>query len=339
VSTEGARRAPSLICSPAPPHSPVYPYHVFGQRLVSQLPFPELRDAPPGPATWTFRLEAPVEPPTQVDGSLLGQQTIYPGCQARLFGCADGWRIVVDDTGIYDLRDGGRDITWTRFPLGTPDFGRAHFLGRVLSTAMHFGGGLVLHGSAVSYPAGAVVFLAPKHTGKSTLALALTQAGARLITDDTITVAMPRPGTQEVWPGVHSLRLLPDTVERLQATPRRSQSDGKILVTDLRSGQLEEGVRPVAAIYLLAAAKSITGGGSVARRPVPQPLAAAALVGQGKISEMLGAAEAPVLLQRAARLASQVPVYRLAVQRDFDRLHEVAAQVAEWHSLAPGHSA
>ena len=336
MSTGGARWAPSLICSPSQPQITVYRYQVFGQRLLSELPFPELREAPPGAATWTFRLEEPAEPPAQVDEALLGQQTIYPGCQARLFARADGWRIVVDDTGIYDLRDGGRDIRWTRFPLGTLDFGRAHLLGRVLSTAMHFGGGLVLHGSAVSYPAGAVVFLAPKHTGKSTLALALTQAGARLITDDTITVALPRPGTPEVWPGVHSLRLLPDTVERLQATPRRPHADGKVLVTDLRPEQLEEGVRPVAAIYLLAAAQSIAGGGPVDRRPMPQPLAAAALVGQGKISEMLGAAEAPVLLQRAARLASHVPVYRLAVQRDFDRLHEVAAQLAQWHSVAPG---
>jgi hypothetical protein len=219
------------------------------------------------------------------------------------------------------------------------DFGRAHLLGRVLSTALHFNGALVLHGSAVSYPSGAVVFLAPKHTGKSTLALALTLAGARLITDDTITVAMAGTGRPEVWPGVHTLRLLPDTAEHLRAAQGDQRQDGKYLVTDLHPEQIEERTRHLAAVYLLAAASSIAGGRAVDRRPVPQPQAAAALVGQGKISEMLGAAEAPTLLQRAARLASCVPVYRLAVQRDLVRLPEVAAHLAEWHSAEPEASA
>ena len=326
--------APSLI-SPFPGGTVLW-YNAYGRLLASELPFPELREAAPGEAFWTFRCRSDA-PPALPDAPMLGAQAIYGACRARLFGTSGSWRIMVDDTGVYDLCDGGRTITWHPAPGSSTDFGRAHFLGRVLSTCMHFNGALVLHGSAVSYPGGAAVFLAPKHTGKSTLALALTRAGARLITDDTITVALPDRGRPEVRPGVHSLRLFPDAASRLAGgAPSDRREDGKILVAHLPPDRLEDRVVPLAAVYLLAAAESIVGGEAAARRPLPPPLAAAAMVGQGKISEMLGAAEAPVLLRRAAVVASRIPVYQLAVHRDLDRLAEVAAQLAGWHAQAPG---
>ncbi|HSB54894.1 MAG TPA: hypothetical protein VLD58_11080, partial [Gemmatimonadales bacterium] len=210
-------------------------------------------------------------------------------------------------------------------------------LGRVLSTSMHFEGALVLHGSAVAYPAGAVVFLAPKHSGKSTLALALTMAGARLVSDDTIAVLDPESERPLVRPGIHSMRLFPDSVSRLLGDAvGEHRVDGKLIISDLAAGQLQEETLPLAAVYLLASAESIEAGRAVGRRPVMQPLAAAAMVGQGKISEMLGPAEAPVLLRRAARVASRVPVYQLAVHHDLARLPEVASRMAEWHGTGDG---
>lgn len=310
-------------------------YRVYGQQLLSELSFPELRDGQSGAARWTLRLGGEVEPTAVPDTSPLGHQVIYPGCSARLYARADGWRIVVDDTGVFDLAAGGREITWSPFPGSTLDFGRAHLLGRVLSTAMHFDGSLVLHGSAVSFPAGAIVFLAPKHTGKSTLALALTLGGARLVSDDTITVDLSGQSTPAVWPGVHSLRLLPDAVEHLRTPSLDQRRDGKFLVNDLAPAELEQRVRPLLAVYLLAAAESISGGQAIARRLMSPPLAAAALVGQGKISEMLGPAEAPVLLRRAAVVASRVPIYGLAVLQDLHRLSEVTSQLADWHATLP----
>lgn len=311
----------------------MYRYQVYGQQLHSALPFPELRSVPAGTSGWAFRMGPERDPASIPDAPILGRQTIYPGCHATLAAMASGWRIVVDDTGLFELRDEGREITWFPFPGASIDFGRAHLLGRVLSTALHFNGALVLHGSAVAYPAGSVIFLAPKHTGKSTLAMALTMAGARLISDDTITIDQPDHEPALVRPGVHSLRLLSDSLERSTHTPREQHEDGKFLVTDLLPEQLEEGSTRLAAVYLLAAAESIHGGLAVARRPVPQPMAAAALVGQGKISLMLGPDQAPTLLRRSAQLVSRVPVYQLAVLRDFQRLSEVAGQLAEWHAV------
>jgi hypothetical protein len=91
-------------------------------------------------------------------------------------------------------------------------------------------------------------------------------------------------------------------------------------------------------VYLLAAAERITDGEPVIRVPVPPPIAAASMVGQGKVSEMLGPGEAPELLRRAARLTTMVPVYRLPVLRDLSRLQDVVERIAGWHgepSAAP----
>lgn len=307
-------------------------YQAYGHKLASELPFPELRSTSRGEAKWNFCVGSPATPPGLPNTPLLGSQLLYQDQHARLFQMPEGWRIVVDDTGVYDLTEQGSRITWSAFPDATLDFARAHFLGRVLATSMHFNGALVLHGSAVSYRSGAVLFLAPKHTGKSTLALALTLAGARLISDDTITVALSADGRPEVWPGIHSLRLQPDAAAQFASQSGPDQrEDGKHLVTDLPGERLEQSTCPLAAVYLLVAAESLASGGAVIRRKLAPPLAAAAIVAQGKISEMLGPSQAPVLLQRAARVASLAPVYQLAVQRDLGRLDEVAGQLAEWH--------
>ncbi|MFN8652018.1 MAG: hypothetical protein U0133_08975 [Gemmatimonadales bacterium] len=309
----------------------MYWYRVYGERLASDVPLPEARPASAGEPSWTFR--QPAGAPARVDARLLGSQDLYPGCGARLYRTPSGLRVVVDDTGTYDLGPDGHDIAWYPSADSTPDFGRAHLLGRVLATSLHFRGALVLHGSAVAYDDGAAIFLAPKHTGKSTLALALTLAGARLISDDSLAVD---PGAAPtVAPGIQSMRLVRDAAARLVGSlPSAPQSDGKVLLTDLPEERLETGRVPVRAIYLLTAAESIAENRAADRQPLPPPLAAAAIVGHGKIAEMLGSAEAPELLRRAARLASVVPVYRLAVVRDLARLPEVVTRIAGWHAAA-----
>lgn len=310
----------------------MYRYHAYGNSLASELPFPELREVLTTTPYWTLYSDGEAKPTPEPPGVLLGSQQIYADCYARLFRTSNGLTITVDDTGRYELIREGREIRLSRFPGSSLDFARAHFLGRVLSTSMHFEGALVLHGSAVSFPGGAVAFLAPKHSGKSTLALALTLAGAKLISDDTIAVLGPESDGPLVRPGIHSLRLFPDTASRLAGDQSREErADGKQLISGLPSERLEEQTLPLAAVYLLAAAESIEGGAAADRRPLPRPFAAAALVGQGKITEMLGPNEGPVLLRRAAGIATRVPVYQLAVHRDLSRLGEVAARMAEWH--------
>jgi hypothetical protein len=62
--------------------------------------------------------------------------------------------------------------------------------------------------------------------------------------------------------------------------------------------------------------------------------AAVSLVGHAKIGSLLGRSEAPVLFDRAVRVARAARVYRLELARDFDRISEVVAHLGAWHRTA-----
>ena len=131
------------------------------------------------------------------------------------------------------------------------------------------------------------------------------------------------------------MRLLPDSARYLTGSvPEEVRADGKHVLGDLPEERLETRPRRLAAIYVLAAAQSVAGGAAVARRQLPASLAAAALVGQGKVSEMLGPGQGPELLRRATALVGQVPVFQLPVLQDLARLPEVLARLHEWHGGA-----
>lgn len=70
---------------------------------------------------------------------------------------------------------------------------------------------LTLHGSAVSGPQGALVFLGNRGSGKSTTAAAMARSGYKILCDDVVPVA----AGPVVFPGIPYPRLLPDAYERL----------------------------------------------------------------------------------------------------------------------------
>ena len=161
--------------------------------------------------------------------------------------------------------------------------------------------------------------------------MALARAGAGLLSDDTLAVH-PDDVPVKLWPGVHSVRLWGDSAERIAGDdPAEGASpfEVKRTFTRLPEHLLAREPVPVSGVYLLA---PNLGTGPVAQReslaPVP---AAAALVGHAKIGALLGRSEAPVVLDRAVRIASRVPVYRLDLARDFARLSAVVMQLTEWH--------
>jgi hypothetical protein len=311
----------------------VYWYRAYGQLLAAEIALPELRPASPGIPAWTVHWGGLQSRSTRTTGVVVGRQHLYQDFYASLFDTPSGYRIVVEDTGEFQLSPDGREITAWRYEDGHEDFLRAHLLGRVIATSMHFQGVMVLHGSAVSYPRGAVAFLAPKGTGKSTMALNLTMNGGRLLSDDALPVQVTE--APMVWPGIHSIRLTSESAGRLAELPSEQRPDGKYVLSDLGDDRLEENPCPIQAIYLLAAAERIAAGSAVERRRLPAPLAAAALVGQSKIPEMLGPEQGPELLRRAVQVASRVPIYQLPVVRDLDRLQEVAGQIRAWHADVP----
>jgi hypothetical protein len=306
----------------------------FGDRLVSSMEIPELRPAPAGPARWSFRVVDRLPEPGALE--LLGEDPIYGSVSARLHRHTAGYRITIEDTGAFDILDGGSEILWQ--PTADPwwDFGRSHLIGRILGMSMQLSGTITMHASAVELCDGVVGFLAPKNFGKSTLALMLLRAGARFVTDDSLPLRPSAPIMAA--PGIQSLRLrrddargaalLPDLVG---GVPGR---DGKLALPPLPPEQCLLAPAPLSALYFLRPRPPEPAGAAAARTPVAAVPAAMALLGQTKIGRMLGPRFARELLDGAVAIASSVPVYELSIARDLDRLPEVVDQVAEWHGLA-----
>ncbi len=303
-------------------------YSVFGGLLRSEFVLPELPVAEPGRAHWTLRIAAAV--PTTSPQEWLGRDEIGDSVGVRLFRIPGGFRLQYDDTGSFDVLRNGAEIVWRVAAGASSESAQIDLLGRVFALALHASGAYCLHASAVALAGGAIAFMAPKYHGKSTTAIALVRAGARLITDDTLALA-PGP-TPLARPGIQTARLWGDSAAAVQIdTALAPESEGKYLVGGLPDEQLLSEWVPLEAVYLLTPAAA--GGNDIAvrRRVLAADRSVLSLIGHAKLGSLLGGSELPVLFERAAGLAARVPVYRLEVAREFGRLSEVVAQLFDWH--------
>lgn len=307
-------------------------YAVFGGRLWSDLEFPELRPAAPGPATWTLRTRRQPAPDAP-DATLLGDEE-FPmyNSSLRLLRGGDGFRLEYSDSGTFDVSANGRDIVW--YPPDRDvvlDLVRMDVVGRVLATSLHAAGAIALHASAVAIAGRGAAFLAPKFFGKSTLALALTYAGARLITDDTLGVI---PGTPALCiPGVHSVRLRSESAARFTRTNGTPPPvEGGRVVGELSDDQLMTDRVPLAALYLLSPVERDKAAEPARRIPLPSMQGTMAVLAHAKMGSLFRQMEAAANFERAAAVSSTVPIYQLDIVRDLEQIDAVTAQIIAWHS-------
>ncbi len=306
-------------------------YHLFGGILASELELPGLPAAPPGEGRW--RLTCTEEPPSADPLPRLGAEAVTERVQVVLRGSPARFRLTYDDTGTFEITNGGRWIMWHR-PAGAHadlESARTDILGRVMAVALAAAGIPTLHGSGVTLRGRGVLFLAPKRHGKSTTAAALVRAGGELLGDDTIAVV---PGDHPtVLPGVPTVNLWRDAAGWVHPAVAASGAGdaGKKRRIDWGSlGARAEHAAPLEALYLLDPAGADYGG-EVHRDRLPAVPAALALVGQAKIGALLGPANAPTLLAQVASLSAMVPVYRLSVPRALGRIGDLVRRMAEWH--------
>jgi hypothetical protein len=214
---------------------------------------------------------------------------------------------------------------------------RADLLGGVFSVALHLQGLLCLHGSAVGMGNMAIGFLANKGAGKSTMATALCASGATLITDDMLPVD-PK-GTPMAWPSMPAVRLLHDSAPHLRhATGQTHPVTNKYHVNELPPDQVEMRRLELGAIYELAPVPSGVGVPAVERIRVTGPTAVGTLLRNHRAGSAIGGVESMNLFLRACDIVRTVPVYRLQVARDFNRLPQVIEQLKTWHSdVGPTH--
>jgi hypothetical protein len=310
-------------------------YSVFGGRLRSELDLADLREVSCAVPDWELCIRAGSAAGLDLD--LLGTGEVTSSAQVRLFRHRAGLRLVFDDTGVFDLFDGGRSILWYDDRAASRDAAAMDVIGRVLPVALHMASTFTLHGSAVRLGDGAIAFLAPKHHGKSTLARALVLAGAELLTDDAVPVHLG--STITTTPGVRRVRLWADSAARLGALDGEVPPHvGKHL---LDAGTADaDGIRdadgkcrvPLRGIYLLAPVQPGTGRVPVRRVAISPVQATVALVAQMKLGALLGGAESGRVLRFCADVAGRVPVRQLEVVRDFSCLDDVVAELFRWHA-------
>jgi hypothetical protein len=307
-------------------------YQVFGGALRSDIEFPELRTIESDAPSWTLRSIAPAA--EMSSATMLGQAEIIPGFHVKLFSHERGFRFVFDDTGTFDITNSGREIAWSAGPQFEDSWVRADITGRVMAVALHASGHLCLHGSAVATAGGAIAFLAPKFHGKSTLALALTRAGAKLLTDDLVPVD-PRTPIQAV-PGVHQVKLWQDTATHFGVDSETPRPGSKHLLHDFDDTMLSNARAPLAAIYLLSPVIVEEGAAAptIARARMHSVPSALALVRHSMMGSMLSGLEAQRVIDRATAVAEAVPVYQLTVAAGMERIGDTVDQLLAWHGGA-----
>jgi len=306
-------------------------YSVYGGSLRSEIPFSFLPVATEAPRWYFWR--APGAVPLRA-GEELGEDRVDGALHVRLYRNEEGFRLVYDDTGTFDVNAAGTHIDWFEAPGAVMEAVQLDVLGRVLPTAMYAAGALCLHGSAVQLESGAVAFLAPKGHGKSTLAHALVGAGARLLSDDVVPIDLD--DAPRMRPGVAHVRLLRDSARHLRVGDGHpTGAGGKLVIGPGDLFDVANAPLPVAALYRLQPVHADSAGQAAARTRLTGVAAAMAVLAQVRLARLLGGIEAPALLDRASCLAERVPVFTLNVARDFQRLPDVVAQVLDWHGGAP----
>jgi hypothetical protein len=314
----------------------MHEYSVYGGRLCSELELPDLRPASSGSGPqWTLRVAKTGLAPGVINPR--GELVLAPDLVVRLGDTATGIRLDFPPAGTYELSRDGTKITWYPAPGASLEAARSLLLGQVFALALHGAGLLCLHGSAIAVAGQGIALLAPKLHGKSTLALALTAAGARLITDDLVAVELD--SGPRLRPGVQSVRLLSDALDKIGTlcTGTKILEGGKATVTDFPSSMLVHRAVPFTAAYLMQPVRELPGAPAARRQRLSPREAVIALAHRTKLPDpLVGYQTAGVDLQRAATVALQVPVFHLEFAGGFSRLHEIVTQILDWHQAPLG---
>ena len=307
-------------------------YRLFGSTLRSQLHLPELRTSGGTPVRWALTTTNTL--PSVSNPVVMGQEEVEPGVGVKLTRHDSGLRLTFDDTGTFDISPDGSTISWCPPSLPDMDAARKDVLGRVLSVCLHLQGSMVLHGSAVDLDGHAVAFLAPKFHGKSTTAAALVDSGARLLADDLVVVSSEKPPT--VLPSLPYVQLWQDSAKHVApdtVAVEGSEASKKAQRRWDLPGRVADSAVTLAAIYLLAPIPP-TELATVARRQLSAVEGTLAMLGQAKVGVLLGVEQRAALVRQLGDLAEQIPVFRLALPRDFERLGEVTDALWRWHGTA-----
>lgn len=227
----------------------------------------------------------------------------------------------------------GQSITIETYPDAAMERVRLFLLGSALGALMYQRGHLLLHGSAVDTPHGAMIFVGPQGEGKSTLAAHLHRRGYPLLCDDVCAVLQDAAGGYQIIPSLPQLRLCTDALERLAQMDTQARSaDFEVdkFVVSLHQAPVRQTRRP-GAIHLL----SSHAGASISLEPLRGFARLHALVSNLYRPEYLpGLDSQAAVMQLANGAAGAVPFVQVRRPRDAGRMDELMDQLeTHWHTL------
>jgi hypothetical protein len=294
-------------------------YRVFDLWLESAVDFPELRSSRNGSADLKFTMAA--------EAALEGvdwyrswpEEAERPWAQ---YGRAGTSYVVRFPEADFRLNAAADQISCYAQPGVEPNTIRHLFLDQIVPLSISHAGRVVLHGSAVATPAGALAFIAPSGSGKSTLAATFSRHGMNVLTDDAILIT-DDSHSKRIIPSYHGLRLWPDVLtgagqELLPLVNDYSNKRrlGRSHVT-FSSQPADLGV-----LYVISEPDD-----KVRFTPFSSGDAMIELLGAQFQLDTQDPARLRAQFEAARRLASSVPVFRLHYPRSLGALDEVAGAI------------
>ena len=205
---------------------------------------------------------------------------------------------------------------------------RHQLLDQVLPRVLEHLGHLMIHGSAVAAPGGAVVFVGETGLGKSTLAASFQRVGTGILSDDCMRLTIDPDGGVSCVPTYRSLRLWPDSADTLMGAARSepmSAGSAKRRV-DLPPDPITAPAR-VGAICLLSEPK--TTSAEIRISSVAPATAVSLLLAQCFRLDPTDPDSTKRTFERCADIVERVAVVELSYPRDYDRLSEVCYALLE----------
>jgi hypothetical protein len=181
-------------------------YIAYGLTIESSLCLPELTP-----------LDSPLQgtPNIQITYGDVPTELEHPEARGVLYQAKPNHFLMNIDTVARYLVTDGQKIVIEPAPDVQDNEVRLFLLGSVLAALLHQRGLLVLHGSAIATPAGAVIFVGHSGAGKSTLAAAFHQRGYPVLADDVCMVNLDEQGIPIVYPAFPQIKLWADTLNKL----------------------------------------------------------------------------------------------------------------------------
>ncbi len=286
-----------------------YRYEAFNFGILSEIALPEL-------------LECEREPVVTIP--LAGALDSVPEHDSLPEWCAvDGDYVHLGWQGVGTFRLGDGEILVIPDPIATPERIRLFLLGAVMGVFLHRRGLMTLHGSAVAMDKGAVAFIGPKWSGKSTTAAILVDRGHRLVTDDIVAIEM---GSSEpaVCSGFPQIKLWPDSLAAIgQDSSEIPQLHPDFEKRDYRvDSMFADPSVSLNSIFLLEPADELAIERLEPAAALPELIRCWYCARFGY--DALPALGISRIFRQSTELARTVPIHRLSVPRSLDSLAEVA---------------